>query len=66
VEQKYTYAEAAAKLGIADTTLRHWVSSGRISHQKLGRFVRFTDEDLASAYKPVPAASSPQRAARRR
>lgn len=66
VEQKYTYAEAAAKLGIADTTLRHWVSKGRISHQKLGRFVRFTDEDLASAYKSVPVASGISTGRRRR
>lgn len=54
-ERKYTYAEAAAKLDIAETTLRHWVSKGRISHQKLGRFVRFTDEDLAGAYRRIPA-----------
>ncbi|GIE28929.1 hypothetical protein Ait01nite_019740 [Actinoplanes italicus] len=66
VEQKYTYAEAAAKLGIADTTLRHWVSRGRISHQKLGRFVRFTDDDLASAYQSVPALVGTPNGRRRR
>ncbi|MFI7430683.1 helix-turn-helix domain-containing protein [Micromonospora sp. NPDC049836] len=51
----YTYAEAAAKLRIAETTLRRWVSKGRISCHRVGRLVRFTDEDLDSAYKPSPA-----------
>ncbi|MFG1660658.1 helix-turn-helix domain-containing protein [Micromonospora chersina] len=51
----YTYAEAAAKLRIAETTLRRWVSKGRISCHRLGRNVRFTDEDLAGAYKAFPA-----------
>ncbi|WP_435586125.1 helix-turn-helix domain-containing protein [Micromonospora aurantiaca (nom. illeg.)] len=51
----YTYAEAAGKLRIAETTLRRWVSKGRIPCHRLGRKVRFTDEDLAAAYKPAPA-----------
>ncbi|MFR9780366.1 helix-turn-helix domain-containing protein [Micromonospora sp. MS34] len=51
----YTYAEAATKLRVAETTLRRWVSKGRISCHRLGRKVRFTDEDLAAAYKPAPA-----------
>ncbi|SCL43283.1 DNA binding domain-containing protein, excisionase family [Micromonospora aurantiaca] len=55
VARDYTYAEAAAKLRIAETTLRRWVSKGRIPCHRLGRKVRFTDEDLAAAYKPAPA-----------
>ncbi|BCJ61543.1 hypothetical protein Jiend_49650 [Micromonospora endophytica] len=55
VSQDYTYAEAAAKLRIAETTLRRWVSKGRVPCQRLGRLVRFTDEDLAAAYKSCPA-----------
>jgi excisionase family DNA binding protein len=51
----YTYAEAAAKLRITEGTLRRWVSKGKISCHRLGRLVRFTDEDLASAYKRTPA-----------
>ena len=51
----YKYAEAAEKLGIAEITLRHWVSSGRIPCHRLGRLVRFSDDDLAAAYKPTPA-----------
>ncbi|MFE9690827.1 helix-turn-helix domain-containing protein [Micromonospora sp. NPDC005806] len=53
--QEYTYAEAAEKLRIAETTLRRWVSKGRVPCHRLGRLVRFTDEDLAAAYKPAPA-----------
>ncbi|MEV4819310.1 helix-turn-helix domain-containing protein [Micromonospora tulbaghiae] len=55
VARDYTYAEAAAKLRIAETTLRRWVSKGRIPCHRLGRKVRFTDEDLEAAYKPAPA-----------
>ncbi|MFG3602659.1 helix-turn-helix domain-containing protein [Micromonospora chersina] len=55
VARDYTYAEAAAKLRVAETTLRRWVSKGRIPCHRLGRKVRFTDEDLAAAYKPAPA-----------
>ncbi|MDG4796885.1 helix-turn-helix domain-containing protein [Micromonospora sp. WMMD1082] len=62
--QEYTYAEAAVKLRVAETTLRRWVSKGRISCHRLGRLVRFTDDDLASAYKPSPAI--PAGAGRRR
>jgi excisionase family DNA binding protein len=62
--REYTYTEAAKKLRIKPNTLRHWVSAGRISYQKLGRLVRFTDEDLASAYRSVPMA--PASAVRRR
>ena len=64
--QEYTYAEAARKLRIQPNTLRHWVSAGRISYQKLGRLVRFTDEDLASAYRSVPMTPSTSTARRRR
>lgn len=51
----YTYPEAAERLRIGESTLRHWVSQGRISHHKLGSRVRFTDEDLEAALKPTPA-----------
>ncbi|MCW3838588.1 helix-turn-helix domain-containing protein [Micromonospora yasonensis] len=51
----YTYAEAAAKLRIAETTLRRWVSKGRIPCHRLGRKVRFTDADLEAAYQASPA-----------
>lgn len=55
VARDYTYAEAAARLRIAETTLRRWVSKGRVPCHRLGRKVRFTDEDLAAAYKAAPA-----------
>jgi excisionase family DNA binding protein len=65
--QQYTYAEAAKKLRVAETTLRRWVSQGRISCHRLGRLVRFTDDDLDSALKPAPAlpAASRRRTSRR-
>lgn len=55
MQNEYTYAEAAEKLRVAETTLRRWVSKGRISCHRLGRLVRFTEEDLASAYQRSPA-----------
>ncbi|NES14613.1 MULTISPECIES: helix-turn-helix domain-containing protein [Micromonospora] len=51
----YTYAEAAAKLRIAETTLRRWVSKGRVPCHRLGRKVRFTEADLEAAYQACPA-----------
>lgn len=64
-ENDYTYEEAAVKLRIAVPTLRRWVSKGRISCHRLGRLVRFTDEDLASAFVATPVSpregESPQR-----
>jgi excisionase family DNA binding protein len=64
MDREYTYPEAAKKLRIAETTLRRWVSKGSISCHRLGRLVRFTDEDLASAYQRTPAI--PAGAGRRR
>ncbi|WP_073837352.1 helix-turn-helix domain-containing protein [Micromonospora sp. CB01531] len=40
---------------IAETTLRRWVSKGRVPCHRLGRKVRFTDEDLEAAYQACPA-----------
>ncbi|MBM0228218.1 MULTISPECIES: helix-turn-helix domain-containing protein [unclassified Micromonospora] len=53
--QEYTYAEAAEKLRIAETTLRRWVSKGRVPCHRLGRLVRFTEDDLEAAYQACPA-----------
>ena len=56
-EQRYTYQEAAEKLGIAVPTLRRWVSKGHISSHRIGpRMVRFTDADLEAACVPAPVA----------
>ncbi len=53
-EKQYKYPEAAKELRIAESTLRRWVSQGRIPCHRLGRSVRFTEADLAAALKPVP------------
>jgi excisionase family DNA binding protein len=45
----YDFAAAAEKLGIAEGTLRHWVARRQIRHHPLGKLVRFSDADLASA-----------------
>ncbi|MEH1014661.1 helix-turn-helix domain-containing protein [Micromonospora sp. CPCC 206060] len=55
MRNEYTYSEAAEKLRIAETTLRRWVSKGRVPCHRLGRLVRFTDDDLAAAYQACPA-----------
>ena len=38
--------EAAAYLGIAVWTLRHWVSERKIPYVKMGSLVRFRQRDL--------------------
>ena len=54
-ENDYTYAEAAERLRISEVTLRSWVSRGKMPCHRLGRLVRFTDEDLEAAFTPSPA-----------
>ena len=41
-----SYRAAAERLGIAEQTLRQWVSSGRIAFYKIGRYTRFSPTDL--------------------
>ena len=68
MERQYTYSEAAAALRVAESTLRRWVSKGRMPCHRVGRLVRFTEADLTAALKPSPAIDSdtPTRQARRR
>lgn len=40
------YEEAARHLGVAEITLRKWVSAGRVPYTKIGRYTRFTLEQL--------------------
>jgi excisionase family DNA binding protein len=42
----FTEAEAAAKLKVAEVTLRKWRYKGRARHSRIGRLVRYTREDL--------------------
>ncbi|WP_433616748.1 helix-turn-helix transcriptional regulator [Dactylosporangium sp. CA-139114] len=64
----YTYKEAAALLGISESKLRKDVANGLIScHRSAGgRLVRFTEDDLRTAFKPVPATSAVRAIGRRR
>lgn len=41
-----SYADAAERLGIAKQTLKQWVSAGKISFYKVGRYTRFSPTDL--------------------
>jgi excisionase family DNA binding protein len=52
--QMYDFAEAAKKLQISESTLRKWVAKRRVQHHRLGRLVRFTDDDLVAAVQLVP------------
>jgi len=38
--------EVAAKLGIKECTVRLWLSQRKLTHVKLGRSVRVTEEEL--------------------
>ena len=60
-DKMYSYPEAAARLGIALSTLRTWVSDGRIGYFKLGRTVRFSEAHLAAALEEHPAAEGGRR-----
>lgn len=44
----FTYAEAAERLTVSEKTLRRYVMQKKIRHRKIGRFVRFTPEDLTT------------------
>ena len=44
----HTTQEAAELLGVSESTIRSWVRDRKISYRKIGKFVRFTDEDLES------------------
>jgi excisionase family DNA binding protein len=52
--QMYDFAQAAERLGISESTLRKWVARRRVQHHRLGRLVRFTDDDIAAAVTLVP------------
>lgn len=41
------YQEAAERLGLAEITLRKYVSAGRIDHFKFGSRVRFSEDHIA-------------------
>jgi excisionase family DNA binding protein len=42
----YTFPQAAHKLQIKENTLRLWVTAGTVQHTRLGRHVRFSDDDI--------------------
>lgn len=46
VKRLLTISEAAALLGVKAQTLYVWVAQNRVPHRKIGRLVRFTEEDL--------------------
>jgi excisionase family DNA binding protein len=68
LDGNYTYAEAARMLRVAESTLRRWVSKGRISCHRIGRLVRFTDDDLRAAMVASPRLprGTPRRRAKRK
>jgi excisionase family DNA binding protein len=67
-----TVAEAAQKLGVSRQWLQIEAAAGRVPSRKVGRYRRFTDQDLQDYLDSVrqgadPLARSPRsRAARRR
>ena len=63
IEGTWGTPEAARFLGCTESTLRAWVSQGRVPYVKLGRLTRFLKSDLAShvAKHRVEAADSAPR-----
>lgn len=63
-------AEAAKALGIAPTTLRDWVTARKVVFTKMGRLVKFSEDDLkeivaAGRTPPVSAPRDPPARARK-
>jgi excisionase family DNA binding protein len=54
--------ELAAELGVSDEWVRQQCRDGRFPHHRVGRRIRFSDEDLAAivADMAVPAATRPR------
>ncbi len=46
VSHLLNYSECAEYLGVKETTLRIWVSQGKVPYTKIGRSVRFTSEQV--------------------
>ena len=49
----YNVREAAQMMGIKENTLRVWIANRKIPYIKVGRAVRFSEEQLESVCKPV-------------
>lgn len=47
----YTIPEVATYFKVSEATVRSWVLYGKISYQKIGNSVRFTEEDLMAFSK---------------
>ncbi|WP_407944169.1 excisionase family DNA-binding protein [Marispirochaeta aestuarii] len=55
IPKLYTYREAAQRLTISESYLRQKVMRREIPFQKIGRSVRFTEDDLQSVIRSFPA-----------
>ncbi len=52
MQQKFlTVDEAAEILGVKKSTLYVWISKGKVPFYKVGKFVRFSESDLAEFLK---------------
>ena len=40
--------EISKELGVSIPTVRSWIKNGKIRYRKVGRFIRFTQEDIIS------------------
>ncbi len=48
MEKYIDIKDASVFLGVSISTMRSWVRDNKITYRKIGRFVRFTQEDLDS------------------
>ena len=55
----FNYAEAAKMLRVSEKTLRRYVKQEKINTRRIGRFVRFTPEDLNSFIDASAKAARP-------
>lgn len=48
MQKFFDIKDASDFLGVSISTMRSWVRDNKITYRKIGRFVRFTQEDLDS------------------
>lgn len=58
-EPLLTIKQAAERLALSPLTLYAWISRRQIPHRRLGRQVRFSEDDLAAIVERVEANECP-------
>lgn len=58
MEQLYTLAETSERLGLSVTTIRRRIGDGTMPHHRVGKFIRFSADDLQAYVESTAVRSS--------